>query len=58
VHLARGLGLFALKTLGPLRRAAIREGLQPTRDVPVLLQPDGARLIAARAAPRAQTSAA
>lgn len=58
VHLARGLGLFALKTLGPLRRAAIREGLQPNRDVPVLLQPDGARLIAARAAPRTRPSAA
>jgi len=41
VHLARGLGLFALKSLGPLRRAVIREGLQPTRGVPLLMQPGG-----------------
>lgn len=58
VHLARGLGLIALKTLGPLRRAAIREGLQPTRDVPALLSPDGARVLFERARPAARDSAA
>jgi 2-octaprenyl-6-methoxyphenol hydroxylase len=49
VHFARGLGLVALKTVGPLRRLAIREGLQPTRALPSLLQPDGASLLAQRA---------
>jgi 2-octaprenyl-6-methoxyphenol hydroxylase len=46
VHLARGLGLIALKTLGPLRRLAIREGLQPSQALPSLLKPDGASLLA------------
>jgi len=45
VHLARGLGLIALSALGPLRRLAIREGLQPSHAVPSLLKPDGARLL-------------
>lgn len=50
VHLARGFGLFALHALGPLRRLAIREGLGPTTgEVPHLLKPDGARLLAERA---------
>jgi len=49
VHFARGLGLVALKTVGPLRRLAIREGLQPTRALPSLLQPDGVSLLAQRA---------
>lgn len=46
VHLARGMGLIALKTFGPLRRLAIREGLQPSQSVPSLLKPDGASLLA------------
>lgn len=58
VQLARGLGLIALKTLGPLRRAAIREGLQWRRDVPALLEPDGSRLLAARLSQASRTSAA
>ncbi|WP_333794215.1 UbiH/UbiF family hydroxylase [Hyphomicrobium sp.] len=49
VHLARGLGLVALKSFGPLRRLAVQEGLQPSSDVPALLMPDGARLLAERA---------
>lgn len=54
VHLARGFGLVALKTVAPLRRLAIREGLQPSGTLPALLTPDGARLLAERAriAPR------
>jgi 2-octaprenyl-6-methoxyphenol hydroxylase len=58
VHLARGLGLIALRAVGPLRRAAIREGLQPSRDVPSLLQSDGSSLLAARAARSPRPSAA
>ncbi len=43
VHLARGLGIVALHALGPLRRFAIREGLQPSGELADLLQPDGAQ---------------
>lgn len=39
VHILRGFGLFALKSIGPLRRAAIRQGLQPTHGVASLMQP-------------------
>jgi 2-octaprenyl-6-methoxyphenol hydroxylase len=45
VHLARGLGIVALKAFGPLRRFAIREGLQPSQSLPSLLKPDGASLL-------------
>ncbi len=48
VHLARGLGLIVLKTFGPLRRLAIREGLQPSREISSLLLPDGAQVLARR----------
>lgn len=48
VHLARGMGLVALKTFGPLRRLAIREGLQPSQSLPSLLKPEGAALLAER----------
>ena len=58
VHLARGLGLVALKTLGPLRRTAVREGLAPASADADLLHPDGARRIAERASGRARHSAA
>lgn len=58
VHLARGLGLIALKSLGPLRRLAIREGLQPSQGVPSLLKPDGTRLLQQRARPASRPSAA
>lgn len=58
VHLARGLGIVALHTLPLLRRLAIREGLQPSGDLPDLLKPDGARLIRERSQPGARTSAA
>lgn len=49
VHLARGLGLVALKTVGPLRRLAIREGLQPTGTDADLLRPGGHHALARRA---------
>lgn len=49
VHLARGLGLVALKTLAPLRRIAVQEGLVPSSADADLLKPDGAGLLAARA---------
>jgi 2-octaprenyl-6-methoxyphenol hydroxylase len=58
VHLARGLGIVALHALGPLRRFAIREGLQPSGALPDLLKPDGARLLAQRAQPGTRDSAA
>ena len=38
VQLLRGLGLHALKTIGPLRRLAIREGLAPSYVVPSLMR--------------------
>lgn len=38
LQLARGAGLTALKMLGPLRRALVREGLQPTGAVPALMR--------------------
>lgn len=44
-HLARGLGLFALTTLSPLRRAVVREGLQPSHGVPLLMKAQGAELL-------------
>lgn len=49
VHLARGLSLVALKAVGPLRRLAIREGLQPTGTTADLLSPGGADALAKRA---------
>jgi len=57
VHLARGLGIVALKTFGPLRRFAIREGLQPSQDVPCLMMPDGARALALRGSRSHETAA-
>jgi 2-octaprenyl-6-methoxyphenol hydroxylase len=48
VHLARGLGLHALKALGPLRRLVMREGLAPSRATPTLMQPDGRALLSRR----------
>ncbi len=38
VQLLRGLGLHALKTIGPLRRLAIREGLAPSYVSPRLMR--------------------
>jgi 2-octaprenyl-6-methoxyphenol hydroxylase len=37
VQLLRGVGLYALKTIGPLRRLAIREGLSPSFATPRLM---------------------
>ncbi len=45
--LARGLGLHALHALGPLRRAVIRQGLEPIGQRPALMRPGGGGLIAA-----------
>ncbi len=39
IQLLRGLGLFALKSIGPLRRLTIREGLSPAFATPSLMQP-------------------
>lgn len=58
VHLARGLGIHALKRIGPLRRHVIREGLQPSGDVPTLMQPGGAELMAQRVSRRLPIAAA
>jgi 2-octaprenyl-6-methoxyphenol hydroxylase len=38
VNLARGFGLQLLSHIGPLRRAIIREGLQPERGLPRLMR--------------------
>jgi len=38
IQLLRGAGLFALKTINPLRRLAIREGLAPSFLTPRLMQ--------------------
>lgn len=38
VQLMRGAGLTALKMLGPLRRALVREGLQPSGAIPALMR--------------------
>lgn len=38
VHLARGAGLLALKTISPLRRLVVREGLQPSFAEPTLMR--------------------
>jgi 2-octaprenyl-6-methoxyphenol hydroxylase len=39
VQALRGLGMLALKSVGPLRRLAIREGLAPSFVAPRLMQP-------------------
>jgi 2-octaprenyl-6-methoxyphenol hydroxylase len=39
VQALRGLGMHALKSVGPLRRLAIREGLTPSFATPRLMQP-------------------
>lgn len=54
-HLARGFGLHLLKTVGPLRRFLVREGLHPSFTLPTLMQPDGVALIDGRARPRSST---
>lgn len=38
-HAARGLGLFALKTVAPLRKHLMREGIAPASAMPRLMQP-------------------
>ena len=40
VHLARGLGLHALRALAPLRSIVVREGLAPSGPTPRLMQAD------------------
>lgn len=37
VHLLRGLGLAAMRSIAPLRRLAVREGLQPSFGMPRLM---------------------
>jgi 2-octaprenyl-6-methoxyphenol hydroxylase len=47
IQLLRGAGLFALKTISPLRRLAIREGLAPSFLTPRMMQGlDGDRVMA------------
>ena len=46
VNLARGLGIVALHAIGPLRRLAIQQGLQPPGALPSLLQADGGQRLA------------
>jgi 2-octaprenyl-6-methoxyphenol hydroxylase len=57
VHLLRGLGLHVLNVVGPLRRAVIAEGLQPSAINPTLMQPDGlTRLLARLPGPQSGTT--
>ena len=42
VHLARGLGLHAVRALAPLRRRIIQAGMVPPGTLPRLMQPDAA----------------
>lgn len=42
VQLIRGAGLFALRSIAPLRRHVVREGLQPAAATPRLMRPGGA----------------
>ncbi len=46
VHLARGIGLFAVSLIPPLRRAVMRSGMEPVGRRPRLMQP-GARIATA-----------
>lgn len=39
IHLLRGLGLFALSSVPPLRRRIMREGIAPPNAIPTLMQP-------------------
>ena len=39
VHMLRGLGLFALLTVPPLRQRIMREGIAPAANTPSLMQP-------------------
>lgn len=39
IDLARGAGLAALRTIGPLRRLLMREGIRPAGPLPTLMQP-------------------
>lgn len=41
IHLARGLGLAALKAIPPLRRVLMREGVTPSFATPRLMQREG-----------------
>ncbi len=41
IHLARGLGLAALKAIPPLRRALMREGVAPSFATPRLMRVEG-----------------
>jgi 2-octaprenyl-6-methoxyphenol hydroxylase len=34
----RGLGLYALDRIGPLRRALMREGIAPSAEMPILMR--------------------
>jgi 2-octaprenyl-6-methoxyphenol hydroxylase len=47
----RGLGLIALSGIGPLRRALMREGVQPSIGAPRLMRAEAARESPAPAAP-------
>jgi 2-octaprenyl-6-methoxyphenol hydroxylase len=58
LHLARGIGLHALKSIGPLRRYVVHEGLQPSSSVPTLMRQGGTALMAARIAGTAPHAAA
>lgn len=50
VHLMRGVGLAALKSIGPLRRMAVREGLQPSSQLPRMMREEAPTMVGGRSA--------
>ena len=44
----RGLGLFMLDTVGPLRRAVMRQGMEPQSNLPLLMQREPEQSLADR----------
>ncbi len=45
VHLMRGAGLYALSTIGPLRRRLMREGMMPDAATPALMRNTGSKTL-------------
>jgi 2-octaprenyl-6-methoxyphenol hydroxylase len=43
----RGLGLYALDRIGPLRRAVMREGIAPSAATPMLMRGEAGAIGAA-----------
>jgi 2-octaprenyl-6-methoxyphenol hydroxylase len=57
IQLARGAGLYALQSIGPLRRFLLREGIQPSHATPFLMVPGGLEQLRSAVAGRKQALA-